>query len=156
VIELIGYSVPSQIPPKQDDAHSLGVVINFMRHPNQNPFSWLSEAQFAMVSLLSAVGDIAAINRLSNEGDHNSGNVYGRENPAVDPIEKLVHRCTSGNTTVDELRDSIKQYIIWRDNQMDNTSVEEEVKAVFGKFSSLVQSGQQAVRSAFKNHNDFW
>jgi hypothetical protein len=154
VIEALEVSVASPSTPRQDDVYSLGVLLHDMSRPNVLPFPRLSDAEFALSSLLSAAGfttdtEYLSLLRREDEQSHEDDPVFAKRAEVATPIERLVSRCMSGELGFEELRTSIRQYISWRENQVDSTSVETEVKAVLNKFTSFVHSSHNAVRTAF-------
>ncbi len=161
ILEAIGFQIPHPPSICSEELRNLGMFIySLVVGEKTVPMHWLSDAQFVLASWLTCVNPETPIASVLSILCDEPVDIFHPEiirmqdTSKLDPLLRIAHRLVTGNMTLDELDQSLQSYIKWRDIQATETSVETEVKAVFGRMSALFQSGQDAMKSAISKSID--
>ena len=161
ILESLGFRIPSPESICSGETRNLGLLIySLVMGDSIVPMHWLSDAQFALANWLSFVAPDEPVGRCLSISCHEPVDIIHPENVRLldsnemEPLIRIANRLYVGTMNLDELNESIQSYIKWRDTQIAESSVETEVKAVFGRMSAFIQSGQDAMKSAISKSLD--
>ena len=159
-MQYVGFEESVQLSPVEDDAYSLGLLIASLQSNSEFPYEWLSHSQFILCSILASSKGLSDVPWLSltckEPVDLSSPDVTHREVTDLSPCEKLALKLMDGQISIEDAVVSFVNYKAWRDRVMNETSVHTEVRAVFNKMSTILQSSQDMIKQSLAHQKDLW